>query len=1297
MSGWPSLSQNPCTRNPGTPEFWNPGTRNPGTRNPGTPGPRDPEHRNLGTPGPRNPGTPEPRNPGTPEPQNPGTPESHVMPNNFRPVSLNPFPLENSAEWCSYMITKVSAGNVRIFAFFGRKQRTVKDPRCFHLAHHFSGSCCISLVLDEGLRAMLPYVELLSVVFLLSISNALPTNNGISIRGNKSYEYPQDPGLESVANRSDGIILDVCMFINRFSQGRLINDFDKAAAAVQLALDHLRSSLLPDNVAFNVTYTDLGAVCRDISNVVNHALQMTDEGIRCSVYIGPGCTYSVQSLYNYASFLQVPLIGLPGDGMGTQAEISEYPLLSRISVTHTNTASVILKFLDLFNYTHAFFAAETSDEFYDNMYKVSSSFILRNGKPLFQYTMRFRTLVSGDFDKMDIMSTLLNEIKVTSRVVFLLMTGDVVRKFMIAAVQAQMIGNEYVYLAVELFPSLSFGSFAWKYQEPDDKVARRGFQSLLLISIKPRINSAYTVFEEEVRRLAPRFGYTYRQRENVELFVSEYRYCSDVSRSVSSPFSMIRNAQHLFEFFQGHFFDAIWMYGSKVTQMIKTGVNLTDPGHTARMFQNISFSSPVNGLVMLDENGDRRDDYVISKFSDEIGRFEPFLDFPDSHAEGTLIGSMDWHGQPSFPPDEPLCGFRGDLIVCRVNATIWSKGQKAAAVAVPILGAVGLVFGVLITHRFLVSHSDPFWWRVFENELSENVPNNEGASQFGTAGNLLITPQVAAPQGNGARTASIHSNNLGSVDSTNAPGDTVRTALYKGTIVSLIELSEPKLRSQASIGRSLQLVRRMQNENIQTFIGIAVSDESVCIHLIGEVCQKGTLESILRLDTLELDDTLKFSLINDLIMGMTYVHSSPVASHGNLTDMSCLVDSRFVLKISGSGLGCFRSSEDLEAPFDHQTDRDFRPLLWRAPELLQTKMIPQGTPKGDVYSFAILIQQIILIKPPYGTNAESWNMSDSFIKDIVLEVKRTSLSPIRPRVPRLACPGYLHDVMNNCWSEDPNQRPTFSRVQATLRKVGGFDRRNIVDHLIRRMEQYAATLETTIAESVRGFMEEKKRSEELLYSILPRFVAQSINKGEVILPKTHTSTTIYFSHLDGWEDIIARTKSPRELTKALNAFYTVCDDIIETHDVYKVETSSDSYMIVSGLPIANGTRHVAIISSMSLELMDAVKDRSFTTSFDTSCRLRIGMNSGPCVAGVIGLKLPKYCLFGDTVNTASRMASSGEAGRIHMSDTSADILLHYPNFEIEERGERLIKGKGLMKTYWLIKCTGNSSSGRETS
>lgn len=186
----------------------------------------------------------------------------------------------------------------------------------------------------------------------------------------------------------------------------------------------------------------------------------------------------------------------------------------------------------------------------------------------------------------------------------------------------------------------------------------------------------------------------------------------------------------------------------------------------------------------------------------------------------------------------------------------------------------------------------------------------------------------------------------------------------------------------------------------------------------------------------------------------------------------------------------------------------------------------------------------------------------------------------------------------------------------------------------------------------------------------------------------------------GFTNISAHS-SPLEVVDLLNDLYNMFDRIISKFDVYKVETIGDAYMMVSGLPQPNGLEHARIIARLSVVLIEQV-----TTVFkirhqpSEQLLLRIGLHSGPCAAGVVGFVMPRYCLFGDTVNTASRMESHGEPLRIHASETTAEILRALerrfsaessehktlkPEFLVEARGGVEIKGKGLMRTYWITK------------
>lgn len=174
------------------------------------------------------------------------------------------------------------------------------------------------------------------------------------------------------------------------------------------------------------------------------------------------------------------------------------------------------------------------------------------------------------------------------------------------------------------------------------------------------------------------------------------------------------------------------------------------------------------------------------------------------------------------------------------------------------------------------------------------------------------------------------------------------------------------------------------------------------------------------------------------------------------------------------------------------------------------------------------------------------------------------------------------------------------------------------------------------------------------------------------------SVSILFSDVVTFTEICSRI-TPMEVVSMLNAMYSIFDTLTEQNNVYKVETIGDAYMVVSGAP-EKDLNHAEKVCDMALDMIEAITDLK-DPSTGQHLKIRVGVHSGAVVAGIVGLKMPRYCLFGDSVNTASRMESTSLAMKIHISQSTKDLL--GPSYKVEERGEIDVKGKGCMKTYWL--------------
>ncbi len=212
----------------------------------------------------------------------------------------------------------------------------------------------------------------------------------------------------------------------------------------------------------------------------------------------------------------------------------------------------------------------------------------------------------------------------------------------------------------------------------------------------------------------------------------------------------------------------------------------------------------------------------------------------------------------------------------------------------------------------------------------------------------------------------------------------------------------------------------------------------------------------------------------------------------------------------------------------------------------------------------------------------------------------------------------------------------------------------------------------------KALIREKEKTENLLLNILPKSVAEKLKQGAGLIAEGFDSATILFADLVNFTELASRIP-PEELVLMLNKIFSQFDRLTQAKGLEKIKTIGDAYMAVGGLPEPN-PNHAQAIADLALAMQATMT--KFNQENSTNLTLRIGINTGSVVAGVIGMNKFIYDLWGDAVNTASRMESHGLPGKIQISEATYQLLTE--EYLVEERGLIKVKGKGMMKTYWLL-------------
>ncbi len=218
----------------------------------------------------------------------------------------------------------------------------------------------------------------------------------------------------------------------------------------------------------------------------------------------------------------------------------------------------------------------------------------------------------------------------------------------------------------------------------------------------------------------------------------------------------------------------------------------------------------------------------------------------------------------------------------------------------------------------------------------------------------------------------------------------------------------------------------------------------------------------------------------------------------------------------------------------------------------------------------------------------------------------------------------------------------------------------------------------SIKEKTETIIQKNRENEELLLNILPGSIADRLKRGEETIADLYSEVTVLFADMVGFTEL-SEQMNPEDLVEWLNDLFTSFDQLADQHGVEKIKTIGDAYMAVCGLPVARQD-HAEAIAQMALGMLAVT--RRFNIKRGSSLRIRIGLNSGPVVAGVIGTSKFIYDLWGDTVNIASRMESHGLPDQIQVTASTYERLRD--EYVFEPRGEIDVKGRGQLATWLLI-------------
>jgi len=620
--------------------------------------------------------------------------------------------------------------------------------------------------------------------------------------------------------------------------------------------------------------------------------------------------------------------------------------------------------------------------------------------------------------------------------------------------------------------------------------------------------------------------------------------------------------------------------------------------------------------------------------------------------------------------------------------------------SIPVMEIViGLIVGLLVTG---VGGFFLFQYLVRRQKQKAALENNDWIVNWA---DLKRHDEMAGKSGKSSMFLSALSMNQ------NRAKKVCNTGVWNGIDVHYQRIEADSVPASVAVRLDVKKMRDFKHTNIINFLGACLDAPNVS--LITEIAPKGSLEDLLTNEDIRIPWDFRYPIMKGICEGMIKLHTSEIASHGRLKSSNVLIDGRWTPKITGFGLQTIRYNAKNVPEFNHEDPSSNTPdddkanygsLLWTSPELLlygysHLNHVGRGTRENDVYSFGMLMAEMCTRDHPFADimleKSEIIDLIKGNHNDVALKVWNDYIAGmnmeagglVRPVIKDNEWPNKyeqrkaLKKLMESCWHQDATQRPTFNQCKTDIDRMDP-TQSEIMDRLVKMLEKYSTNLEDVVTKRTKQLAREKQKTEDLVSRLLPKSVAEDLKQGKRVEPEDFEAVTIFFSDIVGFTNI-SKASKPQQVVTLLNDMYTTFDAISSNYDVYKVETIGDAYMIVSGLPVRNGNKHAAEIATCAMDLICSIKDFKIRHMPDRIMQLRVGLHTGHCVAGVVGLKMPRYCLFGETVQIGAEMESGGGAMRIHISEDTKAVLDQIGGYHTVHRGEVEVKNRGMMQTYWL--------------